>query len=54
MAQFSSGHALRPDYDPASLSWLLAKADQLAGPGAPQKVALRNADGELVGWLLYE
>lgn len=54
IAQFSSGYALRPDYDPGSLSWLLAKADQLAGPGALHKVALRNADGELVGWLLYE
>jgi len=54
IAQFTSGYALRPDYDPDSLFWLLAKADQLAGPGALRKLALRNADGELVGWFLYE
>jgi len=51
---FPSGYALRPDYDPGSLFWSLAKADQLARPGALRKIALRNADGELVGWYLYE
>jgi hypothetical protein len=54
IAQFTPGYALRPDYDPESLFWLLAKADQLAYPGALRKLALRNADGELVGWFLYE
>ena len=54
IAQFTSGYALRPDYDPESLFWLLAKADQLAFPGALRKLALRNAGGELVGWYLYE
>src|SRR5262249_30947757 len=32
ITQFPSGYALRPDYDPGSLFWLLAKADQLARP----------------------
>jgi len=54
VAQFTSGYALRPDYDPDSLFWLLAKADQMAGRGALRKLALRNAGGELVGWCLYE
>jgi len=54
ITQFSSGYGLRPDYDPASLFWLLAKADQLAHPGALQKVALHGDDGELIGWYLYE
>ena len=54
IAQFPSGYALRPDYDGGSLSWLLARADQLARSGALRKVALRDADGELVGWYLYE
>jgi hypothetical protein len=54
IAQFPSGYALRPDYDPGSLFWLLAKADQLARPGVLRKVALHNDDGEMVGWYLYE
>src|SRR5215475_6466169 len=54
IAQFPSANALRPDYDPGSLYWLLAKADQLAGPSALRKIALRDHDGELVGWYLYE
>ena len=54
LAQFPLAYALRPDYDPGSIFWLLAKADQMAGPGALRKIALRNADGELVGWYLYE
>jgi hypothetical protein len=54
IAQFPSNYALRPDYDPGSLFWLLAKADQLARPGKLRKVAVHNDDGELVGWYLYE
>jgi hypothetical protein len=54
VTQFPSGYALRPDYDSGSLFWLLAKADQLAGPGELRKIALHNDDGELVGWYLYE
>ena len=54
ISQFPSGYTLRPDYDSGSLYWLLAKADQLANPGSLRKVALRDSDGELVGWYLYE
>jgi hypothetical protein len=54
ITQFPSGYALRPDYDRGSLFWLLEKVDQLARPGELRKIALRNADGELVGWYLYE
>src|SRR5215510_4806114 len=54
IAKFPSGYSLRPDYDSGALFWLLAKADQLASPGELRKIALHNADGELVGWYLYE
>lgn len=54
ITQFPSSYALRPEYDPGSLFWLLAKADQLARSGILRKIALRNADGELVGWYIYE
>jgi hypothetical protein len=54
ITQFLSGYSMRPDYDSGSLLWLLAKADQQARSGAFRKIALRNADGELVGWYLYE
>jgi hypothetical protein len=54
ITQFLSGYALRPDYDPGSSLWLLEKADQLARPGELRKIALRDADGELVGWYIYE
>jgi hypothetical protein len=54
VTQFPSSYALRPDYDPESLFWLLARADQLARPGGLRKIALRDDDGELVGWYLYE
>jgi hypothetical protein len=54
ITQFPFGYALRPDYRPGSLRWLLEKADQLAHPGELRKIALRDADGELVGWYIYE
>jgi hypothetical protein len=54
ITQFSAGAALRPDYDQSLLSWLLAKADQSARPGALHKIALRDADGELSGWYIYK
>jgi hypothetical protein len=54
VAQFPASYALRPDYDRESLLWLLSRADRLARPGRLWKIALRDADGELVGWYLYE
>ncbi|MBO0727219.1 MAG: hypothetical protein J2P52_16560, partial [Blastocatellia bacterium] len=54
VTQFPASYALRPDYNRESLLWLLARADQLASPGRLWKIALRDADGELVGWYLYE
>jgi hypothetical protein len=51
--QLPNGYALRPDYDPHALFWLMSKAEQSAHPGSLQKVALRDADGDLVGWYLY-
>jgi hypothetical protein len=54
LTQFPSAYMLRPDYDTDSLFWSLAKADQLARPGELRKIALHKADGEFVGWYLYE
>jgi hypothetical protein len=50
---FRHPHSLRPEYDRCSLEWLLGKAAQTNGHGNFQKVAVRNAARELVGWFLY-
>jgi GNAT acetyltransferase-like protein len=45
--------ALRPEYDRASLTWLLEMAGQKASSGDLRKVLVRNADHEVIGWYLY-
>jgi hypothetical protein len=45
--------SLRPEYDRRSLEWLLARAAETNGDGTFQKVAVRNAARELIGWFLY-
>lgn len=48
------GHvALRPEYDEASLRWLLDQLVANRTRGELHSVALRGADGALVGWYLY-
>jgi hypothetical protein len=54
VTQFPASYVLRPDYGRESLLWLLERADRLARPGRLWKIALRDADDELVGWYLYE
>ncbi len=51
--RFSSHYALRPDYDAETLGWLLSRAEKLTQHGALQKVALRDANGEVVGSYIY-
>ncbi|MER3423096.1 MAG: hypothetical protein C4293_07565 [Nitrospiraceae bacterium] len=53
LPKFSSAVSLRPDYDLASLQWLLEMAEQKKQWGALRKEALRNAAREIVGWYLY-
>ncbi len=45
--------SLRPEYDAESLRWLLDLLGRKRSRGALQKVALRNASREIVGWYLY-
>ncbi|PYS95472.1 MAG: hypothetical protein DMF50_08630 [Acidobacteria bacterium] len=50
----SSRHrAVRPEYDEASLGWLLRLLGRRASAGAFQKVALRDPAGAPIGWYLY-
>jgi hypothetical protein len=51
--QFVPRAALRPDYDRASLTWLLEMAEQKASSGDLRKVLVRNAANEVIGWYLY-
>jgi hypothetical protein len=51
--QFLPRTALRPEYDCASLKWLLEMAEQKASSGDLRKVLVRNADNEVIGWYLY-
>ena len=50
---FRHPHSLRPEYDRCSLEWLLGRAAETNGHGSFQKVAVRNAARELIGWFLY-
>jgi len=50
---FRNPQSLRPDYDRCSLGWLLGRAAETNGHGNFQKVAVRNAARELIGWFLY-
>lgn len=54
MKELLANEALRPDHDTASLAWTLAKAERMAHPGKLCKVALRDAEGELIGWFIYK
>ncbi|HEV3215231.1 MAG TPA: hypothetical protein VGZ27_05885 [Vicinamibacterales bacterium] len=51
--QFVPRAALRPEYDRASLKWLLEMAGQKASAGNLRQVLVRNADNEVIGWYLY-
>jgi len=50
---FRHPQSLRPEYDRSSLEWLLRRATETNGHGNFQKVAVRNAARELIGWFLY-
>jgi hypothetical protein len=44
---------LRPEYDTCSLGWLFEFLAARKGKGTFQRVAVRDADDELLGWYLY-
>ena len=50
---FRHPQLLRPEYSLCSLEWLLERASQVNGHARVQKVAVRNAARELIGWFLY-
>ena len=50
---FRDPQSLRPKYDRSSLEWLLRRTAETNGHGNFQKVAVRNAARELIGWFLY-
>lgn len=51
--RFTRNRSLRPHYDERSLSWLLETLAQKQERGTLQKVVVRNAERETVGWYLY-
>jgi len=53
LSEFSRDWSLRPDYDDRSLKWLLEVLAQYRAPGSLHRIAVQNADRELIGWYLY-
>ena len=53
LSEFSSGRALRPEYDRYSLNWLLGFMGEMRARGQLRKVALRNKERKLIGWYVY-
>ena len=53
LARLTVDRSLRPQYDRASLDWLLDLLAKRTHRGALQRVAVRDGAGELLGWYLY-
>lgn len=53
LPQLLAGLALRPEYDYASLNWILDKAQQKQTNGRLRMNVVRNAEGQIMGWSLY-
>jgi hypothetical protein len=53
LPQFSKGLALRPEYDIDTARWLFDGAAQMKYYGHLQKVLVRNAKREVIGWFMY-
>jgi hypothetical protein len=47
------GYALKPDYDPATLGWLLAQAQAKRRHGSLEGALARDSAGRVAGWFLY-
>lgn len=53
LGDFTLDRSLRPHYDERSLTWLLETLAQKQERGTLQKVVVRNARREPIGWYLY-
>jgi hypothetical protein len=53
LLQEQRSFALRPDYDVASLEWLLAQAAAKRGHGKLQSCIVHDRAGRIIGWFLY-
>jgi hypothetical protein len=53
MAEFRAGRALWPEYDAASLEWLLDYMEQTKAHGNLRKLILRDGKGKIAGWYVY-
>jgi hypothetical protein len=53
LPQFTKGLALRPDYDTDTARWVFDGAAQMKYYGHLQKVLVRNAKKEVIGWFMY-
>jgi hypothetical protein len=53
LEQHRASFTLRPQYDRASLEWLLAEAGAKRRHGVLQGCLLRETDGRIAGWFLY-
>jgi hypothetical protein len=51
--ELAAGAALKPQYDPRSLGWLLGQAGAKRRHGELQSTLLRGTDGQVAGWFLY-
>jgi hypothetical protein len=47
------GYALKPDYEPSALEWLLAQAAAKRRHGELQGALARDSTGRVAGWFLY-
>ena len=53
LAEFRCGRSLWPEYDSASLKWLLDYMERMKAHGTLRKVLLRGGDGQIAGWYIY-
>ena len=53
LAECTADDLLRPAYDEAALTWLLARAQIIHSAGSLQQIAVRNTRRKLLGWYLY-
>lgn len=53
LADSANSPALRPEYSPHSVRWLLEMASRREKQGALQKILVLSPDGALAGWYIY-
>ncbi len=53
VSRFTDGFALQPVYDADWVSWLWSRFGNMWDSGAVHKVAVKNNQGDLLGWYIY-